>query len=86
MDFSIITENIVVVVMLACLCAGYIIKTSLDFVNNKYIPSILALFGAVLNVVVSGASVDSVVYGASMGLASTGLHQAFKNFVEGNKQ
>lgn len=31
----------------------------------------------------SGMSIESAVYGAVMGLASTGLHQGFKTFVEG---
>lgn len=82
MDFTVITEYFVLVVLVACLVVGYIIKTALDFIPNKYIPAILAILGAILNAVVSGLSVDSVVYGAAMGLASTGLHQAFKNFIE----
>ena len=43
----------------------------------------MAAVGAVLNAIVSNLSVESVVYGAVMGLASTGLHQGFKSFVEG---
>lgn len=86
MDFSQLTQYFVLVVMVACLVVGYIVKTSFDNVPNKYIPTILAVIGAVLNAVVSGASVESVVYGALMGLASTGLHQAFTRFVEGEKE
>lgn len=86
MDFSQLTQYFVLVVMVACLVVGYIIKTSFDKVPNKYIPTILAVVGAVLNAVVSGASVESVVYGALTGLASTGLHQAFTRFVEGKKE
>lgn len=86
MDFSQLTQYFVLVVMIACLVVGYIVKTSFDFVPNKYIPTILAVVGAVLNAVVSGMSVESVVYGALMGLASTGLHQAFTRFVEGEKE
>lgn len=83
MDFaSILTENIVLVVLIACLIVGYIIKHTFDEVPNKYIPTILAVLGAVLNSVVCGISVESVVYGALMGLASTGLHQAFAQFIE----
>ena len=81
-DFSELTQYFVLVVVVACLVVGYIIKTSFDKVPNKYIPTILAVVGAVLNVAVSGASVESVVYGALMGLASTGMHQAFTRFVE----
>ena len=85
MDFSILTENFVVVVLVACLVVGYIIKTSFSFVPNKYIPTILAVIGAILNAIVGGISVNTIVYGAVMGLSSTGLHQAFKGFVEGKK-
>lgn len=85
-DFTQLTQYFVLVVVVACLVVGYIVKTSFDNVPNKYIPTILAVIGAVLNAVVSGASVESVVYGALMGLASTGLHQAFTRFVEGNEQ
>ena len=85
MDFTILTEHFVLVVMVACLVVGYIIKhaTFLAWISNNDIPVILAVIGAVLNLVVSGLSVESAVYGAVMGLASTGLHQGFKVFVEG---
>ena len=64
---------------------GYIIKhaTFLKKIPNDDIPVILAVIGAVLNAVVSGPSVESIVYGAVMGLASTGFHQAFSNFIDG---
>ena len=47
------------------------------------LPCILAVIGAILNGFVSGFSIESIVYGAVMGLASTGLHQAFTQFIEG---
>ena len=86
MDFTQLTQYFVLVVMVACLVVGYIIKTSFDRVPNKYIPTILAVVGAVLNAIVSGVSVNSIVYGALMGLASTGLHQAFTRFIEGEEK
>lgn len=85
MDFSSLTEYFVVVVLVACLIVGYIIKTSFDKIPNKYIPTILAVVGAVLNPIVSGFSVETVVYGALMGLASTGMHQAFTKFINKNE-
>ena len=86
MDFlTIFNETFVAVVMVACLVVGYIIKTALNFIPNKYIPTILAVFGALVNATVSGVSIDSVVYGALMGLASTGFYEMFRNFVEGKK-
>ena len=89
MDFvTIFTDHFVLVVMVACLVVGYIIKhaTFLKWIPNDDIPPILAVFGAVLNLFVSGLSIESAVYGALMGLASTGMHQAFKKFVENNKE
>lgn len=87
MDFSILTEHFVFVVMIACLVVGYIIKhaTFLNKIPNNDIPVILAVVGLALNLAVSGLSIESAVYGAAMGLASTGFHQAFKTFVEGKK-
>ena len=84
MDLSILNEYFVLVVMVACLVVGYIIKhaTFFKWINNNDIPVILAVVGAVVNPIVSGLSVETVVYGALMGLVSTGLHQTFKKFVE----
>lgn len=86
MDLNILTEYFVLVVMVACLVVGYIIKhaTFLKWINNDDIPVILAVLGAFLNTIVSGLSIESIVYGALMGLSSTGFHQAFKKFVENN--
>lgn len=87
MDFSTLTQYFVLLVVVACLVVGYIIKkaTFFKWIPNDDIPVILAVFGAVLNMFVSGFSIESAVYGALMGLASTGFHQGFKRFVEGTK-
>ncbi len=81
-DFTILTEHIVTIVLLACLILGYIIKHSIYEIPNKYIPVVLVVFGAGLNILVNGACIESVVYGAFTGLASIGLHQSFKNLIE----
>ena len=84
MDFSMLTEHFVVVVMIACLIMGYIIKHAsfLKWLPNNDIPVVLAAVGAIMNSIVSGLSVESIVYGAMMGLASTGMHQAFVKWLE----
>ena len=88
MDFSALTQYFVLVVVVACLVLGYVIKHAsfMKWIPNNDIPVILAVFGLALNLVVSGLSVESAVYGALMGLASTGLHQAFKQWIEGSKK
>ena len=87
MDFTVLSEHFVLVVIVACLILGYIIKHAsfMKWLPNDDIPVILAVVGAGLNLAVSGLSIESFVYGAVMGLASTGLHQGFKRFVEGDK-
>ena len=84
MDLNILTEYFVLVVLVACLVVGYIIKhaTFLKWINNNDIPVILAVVGAIINPLVSGLSVESVVFGALTGLASTGFHQAFTKIIE----
>lgn len=88
MDFSVLSDNFVLIVMVACLIVGYIIKhaTFMKWLPNDDIPIVLAVIGGVLNPIVSGFSVESIVYGALMGLASTGLHQTFKNWIEREKE
>lgn len=86
MDFNVLTQNFEIITVVGCLVVGYIIKKSLDFIPNKYIPTVLAFVGLVLNLAVSGLTIENAVYGALMGLASTGMHQAFTRFVEGQTE
>ena len=84
MDLGFIQDYYIPVVLVACLVVGYCIKhiTWLEKVSNQYIPSILAILGAVLACVAnSSITLDTVVYGAFTGLASTGLHQAFTSLI-----
>ena len=88
MDFSVLTEHFVLVVVVACLVLGWIIKhaTFLKWIPNNDIPVVLAVIGAVANAAVSGISFENIVYGAVMGLASTGFHQAFSRFIGGDTE
>lgn len=87
MDFTTLTELFVPVVVLACLGLGYIIKHAsfCKIIPNGDIPVILAVVGAIVNALVGGLSIETIVYGAVMGLASTGLYEQFKNWVENKK-
>lgn len=79
-----LTEYYVPIVLFACLIAGYILKKWIDDIDNKWIPTIVCILGALLNLTVSGMCLESVIYGALTGLASTGLHQVFKQMIEGD--
>lgn len=84
MNLTFMTQHYIPVVLTACLVVGYCIKHIkwLEAVSNEYIPSILALLGAILGCVAAGQpNLENLVYGAVTGLASTGLHQAFSNLI-----
>ena len=72
------------VVLGICLCVGYILKNviSTDKIN-KYIPLILGVLGVGVNCWVQlDFTPDVLLTGLFSGLASTGLHQAFKAFID----
>ena len=79
MDLSFISEYAVPVIVGICLCVGYVIKTSFSSIDNKYIPLIMAILGVLLNIWITHTT---NLGGLFSGLASTGLHQAFKNLIE----
>ena len=86
LDLSVVSNYLVIAVILVCCCIGYVIKTSLDFIPNKYIPLIMACIGVVLNYFIAGYfNVNVLLGGMLSGLSSVGLHQAFKNLIE-NKE
>ena len=83
MTLDFLTEYFVPIVVAACLILGFCMK-QLKIIPDKFIPTILAVVGAVLSCVNSkDVSLQIVVYGAFSGLASTGLHQAFKQIIDG---
>lgn len=88
MDLNFITDfvNGAPLVVAAALVTGYIIKKWISDVDNKIIPTVVGIEGAILNGAINGFSIETVIAGAIAGLASTGLHQAFKQIIEGNRE
>jgi len=82
MDISFLTNYIDIVCLGICLCVGYVIKKSLDFIPNKYIPLIMLVLGCAITVAANGFSATNVLSGMCSGLASTGLYEALRNFLE----
>lgn len=83
MDFTSFTQHLIPIVLIASLILGYILKAWIRDLDNKFIPTILVVFGAIIACVVSGGiSVETCVYGALSGLASTGMHQLFKQYID----
>lgn len=79
MDLSQYTQYMVPLVIGFCMCIGYVIKKSLDFIPNKYIPLIVLIVGIGLNILLSKkVTTKIVIAGALSGLASIGTHQTCK--------
>ena len=78
-----IIQLYVPIIVVACLVVGYIVKMWIKDVDNKYIPTIVTILGALLGGITLGWTLQSIVAGAVSGLASTGLHQLFKQLIEG---
>ncbi len=70
-----------------CLVVGYIVKHWLKDVDNKIIPTAVTILGVLLAVWLNGWAVtpEVILNGALSGLASTGMHQLFKQWIEGGK-
>ena len=79
-----LNEFMLPVVLGICLCIGYIIKKWIKDVDNKYIPTIVAVLGVALSIWISGWQItpEAILSGMISGLGSTGMHQVFKQFVE----
>lgn len=84
MDITFLNQFINVVIVGICLCVGYVIKTSLTKINNKYIPLIVLILGTILSVVtnLNNFGLEDILTGMFSGLASTGLYELFKNLIE----
>ena len=67
-----------------CLCVGYIIKETFKAaLLNRFIPLIVGLLGVGLNIWINmGISPEIILGGLVSGLASTGLYEAFHQFIE----
>ena len=87
MDIAIFNQFANVIIVGICLCVGYVIKHSLDFIPNKYIPLIMACLGLIMSICTNldKITLEVILTGLFSGLASTGCYEAFKNLIKGDK-
>lgn len=79
-------DFMILIVVGVCLCVGYVLKNIITSKKiNRYIPLIMLLLGIAVNMWLNGfAFTPQILLGGMVsGLASTGLHQAFKQFIKG---
>lgn len=80
-----LNDYLVLIVVGICLCVGYVIKNFIPTDKiNKFIPLIMAVLGVFLNMWLNGFAISPEILlgGLASGLASTGMHQVFKQFIE----
>ncbi len=88
MDISVFMQYLDVLIVGICLCVGFIVKKWIKDVDNKYIPTIVAVLGLTLKIIFNfntGINAELIFSGLFSGLASTGLYEAFKNLIGTNK-
>jgi len=74
---------IVPVIVGLCLIVGYIVK-NFTKADNKLIPALVTVLGVALAVWMNWPTItpEIILGGAVSGLASTGMHQMFKQWIE----
>lgn len=86
-DLTFLTEFAVPIIVGICLCVGYVLKNIIvtDKVD-RFIPLIMAILGIFLNIWINMFLTPEILLaGMFSGLASTGLHQAFKQIISEQK-
>lgn len=80
MDF--LLDFIIPIAVVAGLIVGFLMKNFMP-TDNKWIPLTVTILGAIIGCIVNkGIALEPIVGGALSGLASTGLHQLFKQFID----
>lgn len=74
---------IVPVIVGLCLIVGYIVK-NFTGADNKLIPALVTVLGVALAVWMNWPAItpEIILGGAVSGLASTGMHQMFKQWID----
>ena len=87
-DISFLSQYAIPIILGICVCIGYILKhlVSTDKIN-RYIPLIMGLLGVLLNIWINANFTAEILLGGLIsGLGSTGLHQLFKQLIEGGEK
>lgn len=80
-----LNDYMVLVVVGICLCVGYIIKYAIPCkAINQYIPLIMGILGVLINLWANSFAIspEIVLGGLVSGLASTGMYEMLRNFIE----
>lgn len=82
-----LNDYLALVVVGICLCVGYVMKNLIPSDKvNKFIPLTMMVLGVIVNAWLNGFAFtpEILLGGMASGLASTGMHQLFKQFIGGD--
>lgn len=84
---EILSQFVVLYILAICLGIGYIIKHSIKFISNDYIPLILGVIGVILNVWANGWTFtpETILGGLASGLGASGAFEFVKNISTSGK-
>lgn len=81
MNIDFIDGMIMPIITAACLCIGFVMKKWMP-TDDKWIPTVLLIIGAISGLILFGVDYEGVVKGMVSGLAAVGLHQVFKQHLK----
>ena len=81
MNINFVDEFTIPIIVAACLAIGSVMKYWLP-TDNKWIPTVLLVVGAVSGAILFGADYEGIVKGMISGLAAVGLNQLFKQHLK----
>ena len=81
MNVDFIDGMIMPIITAACLCIGFVMKKWMP-TDDKWIPTVLLVIGALSGLILFGVDYEGVVKGMVSGLAAVGLHQVFKQHLK----
>lgn len=85
MNIEFLADFMIPVIVGICLIFGFIVKKWVKDIDNKWIPTLCCVLGIVLAIVNDWGTISLTTFlcGAVSGLASTGLHQAVAQLIDG---
>lgn len=85
---ELLNQFVVITIVAICLSVGFIIKNSLDFIPNKYIPLIMGVLGVLISVWLNVGVFTPMILleGLASGLAATGAFELVKGVTGDSKK
>lgn len=81
MEITMIDGFVIPVIVAGCMAVGSVMKYWLP-TDNKWIPTVLLVLGAISGAIMFGMDYEGIVKGMISGLAAVGLNQVFKQHLK----